>query len=150
MTGRRLPFQNLGPREWRNLAVAALFAFYAVYLGMGLYRNGPFVSVGSDYLAFWGAGYIANTRGYADAYDLNVLRKIQEPLVPAPDDPDLVFAPRPMLAPLSSFCPSRPLLFSRQTGVSSFGPSSMRSCCSYTCASLEGALRRSRSRTGYR
>ncbi len=95
---KRRPFQNLGPQERRNLALAAVFAFYAVYIGMGLYWNNLFTAIGTDYLAFWSAGYLANTEGYARAYDLEALRRVQDPWAPDPTDPSIVFSPIP--APL--------------------------------------------------
>ncbi len=91
------PFQHLGPQERRNLALAAVFAFYAAYIGMGLYWNNLFTALGTDYLAFWSAGYLANTEGYARTYDLDALRRVQSPWVPDPADPSLVFTPLPSL-----------------------------------------------------
>ncbi len=95
---RKRPFQNLSPQEWRNLALAAVFAFYAVYIGMGLYWNNLFTALGVDYLAFWSAGYLANTEGYAHAYDLEALRRVQDPLIPEPEDPSLTFTTLPAMA----------------------------------------------------
>lgn len=91
-----LPFRNLTPGEWRNLALAAILAFYAIYAGMGLYWKGLFVSIGPDYLAVWSAGYLANTGGYASVYDISALRQVQEPLIPRPADPFLIFTVIPL------------------------------------------------------
>ncbi len=94
---RKRPFQNLSPQERRNLALTAVFAFYAVYIGMGLHWNNLFTALGTDYLAFWGAGHLANTEGYARAYDLEALRRVQDPLIPEPEDPSLTFTALPAL-----------------------------------------------------
>lgn len=92
---RRLPFQNLSAQGWQNLALAAIFAFYAAQVGLEIFRNNLFISVGADYLSFWSVGHIANTQGYEDVYDLDVLKGVQEPLVPDPDDSFKVFTPVP-------------------------------------------------------
>lgn len=102
--GSRALFRNLDPHGRRNLALTAVFAFYISYIGVGLYLNfsqKTLVLIGKDYLAFWSAGYLANAEGYARAYDLDALRRVQDPWIPDPPDPSLVFVPIP--APLLPF-----------------------------------------------
>lgn len=84
------PFQNLGPREWRNLGLVALLTFYVTLIGMEVARNNLFQWIGADYLAFWSAGYIANRHGYAAVYDLVLMKAVQTSVV-VPPDPSLVF-----------------------------------------------------------
>ncbi len=87
---RRRPFHGLGPEEWRNLGLAALATFYAIWVGMEIVRNNLFLWVlGADYLAFWSAGYVANRYGYAAIYDLNRMAEVQAWAV-ASSNPSLI------------------------------------------------------------
>ena len=88
---RKYPFQNLGREGWLKLGLAAIFAFYAVQIGMALFQHNLFVSLGADYRSFWSVGQIANTRGYSDIYNLELQAQIQEPLVPKSEDPARTF-----------------------------------------------------------
>jgi hypothetical protein len=84
---RKYPFQNLGREGWLKLGLAAIFAFYAVQIGMALFQHNLFVSLGADYRSFWSVGQIANTKGYANIYNLELQAQIQEPLVSKSEDP---------------------------------------------------------------
>ncbi len=81
-TRRRLPFQNLDAHAWQNLGMMAVFAFYLAFTGWELFYRGPLVSLGIDYRAYWSAGRIANTLGYAKVNDLEALDRVQTPLIP--------------------------------------------------------------------
>ncbi|MGQ9457037.1 MAG: glycosyltransferase family 87 protein [Anaerolineae bacterium] len=81
-----VPFRNLGPQERRNLALSALLGFYAGLTLYTLVTEGPWVTVGGDFLAFWSAGYLANTEGYVRVYDPNLLGALQRAFVP-PGEP---------------------------------------------------------------
>ncbi|MCJ7722726.1 MAG: hypothetical protein MUP03_01190, partial [Anaerolineales bacterium] len=87
----KYPFQNLGREGWLKLGLAAIFAFYAVQIGMALFQHNLFVSLGADYRSFWSVGQIANTKGYSDIYNLELQAQIQEPLVPKSEDPARTF-----------------------------------------------------------
>ncbi len=90
LNAHRRPFQRLGARGWQNLGLAALLTFYLIWVGMEIARGNLFLWVlGADYLAFWSAGYAANTSGYAAIYDLDRMGEIQAWAV-APPDPSLV------------------------------------------------------------
>lgn len=78
----RKPFHNMGSREWRNLALSALLSFYGTLTLYTLVTEGPWVSVGGDFLAFWSTGYAANTEGYARLYDPDLLGALQKALIP--------------------------------------------------------------------
>lgn len=91
----RRPFQNLNAAAWQNLALVALITYYVIWFLVPLLYHGFFVSLASDYLALWSAGHIANQEGFAQAYRLEALRRIQEPLVPNPDPQNLSFSPIP-------------------------------------------------------
>lgn len=76
---KRIPFKNLNVQNWQNLALFALLGFYFGKIILELYANNLFNTIGSDYLAFWTVGHIANTHGYAYIYDLSLLARIQKP-----------------------------------------------------------------------
>ncbi len=78
----RLPFTHLSSKEWRNLTLAAVLTLYLAYVGSAIFKEGIFASLGGDYLAFWGVGRIANTRGYAYIYDLDQQLQIQKQYAP--------------------------------------------------------------------
>jgi hypothetical protein len=83
---KRISFHNLGAEAWQNLAMVALFVIYLAQIIWSLMLEGPLASsVGSDFRAFWSAGYIANTSGYADVYNLAFLTDIQKQIVPLTD-----------------------------------------------------------------
>lgn len=87
---RPMPFHNLGLREWQNLGLAALLAFYTIWVGVEIVRNNLFLwIVGADYLALWSAGYAANRWGYSAIYNLALMGEIQASAV-APTDSSLV------------------------------------------------------------
>jgi hypothetical protein len=92
---RRRLFQNLGAQGWQNLALAGLLAFYLAQFGLEFYNNNLYNPIGSDFLAFWSAGYIANTLGYENIYDLSILKRVEEQIFPAPIDPTQEFFPIP-------------------------------------------------------
>jgi hypothetical protein len=92
---RRRLFQNLGSQGWQNLTLAALLAFYLSQFGFELYKNNLYFQIGSDFMAFWSAGHIANTEGYEHVYDLTVLKRVEKQIVPVPKDSDKKLSPFP-------------------------------------------------------
>lgn len=90
-----IPFRNLGVRERENLGMLAIAIFYLTYLLWALATSGLLAGVGGDYLGFWSAGVVANTYGYAQVYDLKVMKSIEETVVPLLHDPSLTFVPMP-------------------------------------------------------
>jgi hypothetical protein len=51
--------------------------FYLVQLGI-YFGNGRFpITYGEDFFAFWSIGKIADTSGYSQIYDLNLLEETQ-------------------------------------------------------------------------
>ena len=92
---RRHLFQNMGAQGWQNLALAGLLAFYLTQFGLEFYNNNLYNPTGSDFLAFWSAGYIANTLGYENVYDLSVLKRVEEQIVPVPKGSDKELSPFP-------------------------------------------------------
>lgn len=91
----RLPFQRLGAVGRQNLGLAALATYYLIWFLIPLTQGLFFLSLASDYLALWSAGHIAAEQGFAQVYRLDVLRRVQQPLVPNPDPTNLVFSPIP-------------------------------------------------------
>ena len=73
----KVPFSNLNFDKWQNLLLVALFFFYLSQFGFQYAKDGFLVGYGVDYLAFWSAGRIADDKGYAEIYDLENLRSIQ-------------------------------------------------------------------------
>lgn len=76
-------FKNMTNAKWGNLAIAALLVFYCAQIVLDLAWGNLFGNLGVDFAAFWSAGYIANHRGYAASYDLELMRQVQRELVPA-------------------------------------------------------------------
>ena len=64
-------------RRSQNLALSAIAGLYLGVIIYGLFVEGLFAPLGRDFLAFWSAGYVANTMGYSKVYDLEALGKIQ-------------------------------------------------------------------------
>jgi hypothetical protein len=91
---RTLPFSNLSAREWHNLGLSAVFVFYLLLFWWGFASGGLFLGLGGDYRSYWSAGYIARTHGFAHAYDLASLAKVQATMLPPPYNQDLF--PLPM------------------------------------------------------
>lgn len=79
---RRL-FRNLGPREQRNLALAAIAGFYLILIANNLLTGGFFVPFGLDFIVFYSAGYVGGTVGWNRIYDVGLLSKVQASFVPA-------------------------------------------------------------------
>ncbi len=73
----KMPFSDLGPEAWQNLALTALIAFYLVQIGNAWLNNALFQPMGLDFLAFWSAGRIATLFHYSHIYDLPLLHQIQ-------------------------------------------------------------------------
>ena len=73
----KVPFSNLNFDKWQNLLLVALFFFYLSQFGFQYAKDGFLVGYGVDYLAFWSAGRIADDKGYAEIYNLENLRSIQ-------------------------------------------------------------------------
>jgi hypothetical protein len=73
----RIPFSDLNFDNWQNLILVALFIFYLLQFGFLLAKDSFLTEYGVDYLAFWSSGKIADTKGYAEIYDLENLRNTQ-------------------------------------------------------------------------
>jgi hypothetical protein len=73
-----LPFQNMTPRGWQNLAIAAAITFYLILMGSTFINSGICEKSTMDFCAYWISGKIINQRSYADIYDLNVQREFQQ------------------------------------------------------------------------
>jgi hypothetical protein len=80
--GKRVPFRNMSPSQWENLALAALFLFYLIQIGFDLFWHNVCGHLALDYCAFWSAGRVADMSGYANVYNLNLLKQIQFEIVP--------------------------------------------------------------------
>ena len=84
MERKRIPFQGLSAREWQNLALAAIVVYYLAKPAMEVILDNTFMFFGADFLSFWSAGWLANQRGYAAAYDPSQLAEIQYHYIPKP------------------------------------------------------------------
>ncbi len=73
---QNLPIQKPASEKRINLALMALFAFYVIQIVANLQRESICKYFAVDYCAFWSAGHVANTVGYAEVYDLNVVRRM--------------------------------------------------------------------------
>ncbi len=76
------PFKNMSLDNWQNLGLAALCLFYLFQIGFDLLWKNTCGHLAIDYCAFWSAGQIANAKGYAAVYDLNMLGEIQKAIFP--------------------------------------------------------------------
>jgi hypothetical protein len=78
----------MNPASWQNLGLAALISMYATLTLLPVINGQTLEALGSDYRAFWGAGYIANRWGYAEIYNIQRLSDVQLSLTPqiSPDD----------------------------------------------------------------
>jgi len=61
--------------NWKSLILLMIAVFYLVQLGI-YFGNGRFpITYGEDFFAFWSIGKIADTSGYSQIYDLNLLEE---------------------------------------------------------------------------
>ena len=81
-TGRAIPFARLKGGAWQNLALLALAVFYVAQFGLDIYWRNTCGHLAIDYCAFWSAGRVAATSGYARAYDLGRLEAVQRTVFP--------------------------------------------------------------------
>jgi len=79
---KSIPFQNMSSTQWENLGLAALFLFYLIQIGFDLLWHNTCGHLAIDYCAFWSAGRAANTSGYSNIYNIDILKQIQFGLVP--------------------------------------------------------------------
>ncbi len=94
-SGKSLPFHGITAEGWGNLAIAGLIMFWILQVAFEIIQSTIFAHLGSDFASFWSAGYIANHAGYAAVYDLNLMRRVQAPLLPSVDSGRFVFQPNP-------------------------------------------------------
>ncbi|MGA9397655.1 MAG: hypothetical protein WBV22_05270, partial [Anaerolineaceae bacterium] len=66
---RSLPFQNLTSEAWINLGLAAVLSFYILQFGFDLFNRNFCGNLAVDYCAYWSAGKLSNTVGYAHLYN---------------------------------------------------------------------------------
>ena len=69
----KLMFQGLSIVKGKNLLLIAIFALYLSLFGSWIREGGFPLSYGTDYLAFWSIGKIADEKGYSEIYDLDNL-----------------------------------------------------------------------------
>jgi len=97
----RIPFTNLDQKAWIRLGIVALIGFYVSYIGFNAIKYHTLVDFGSDVLAFWSAGKIADTEGYDHVYTLESLRKTQNAVLVelgfSPEGASVIPAPLPAL-----------------------------------------------------
>lgn len=91
---RNFPFQNLTDKNWRNLAIVASLSLYIAQLWSE--RGRLFWFIGSDFMAYWGSGYIANQWGYSQIYNLELIEKAQHLMLFGEYLPNVYFHPLPM------------------------------------------------------
>ncbi len=63
--------------KWKNLSYFAIFIFYVGLFSSWIWKGSLTVGYGSDYLAFWSVGKIADDKGFSEIYDLDNLRQYQ-------------------------------------------------------------------------
>ena len=76
-THHKLPFTNLDKEGKVRLILAALITFYISYFIFDIVTGHLYLGLGSDYLAFWSTGKVADEVGYGHIYDLSLLREFQ-------------------------------------------------------------------------
>ncbi len=87
---KALPFQNMTPEAWQNLALAGLLLFYLIYTILEVILHTMCGQIGVDYCDYWSAGRVANLYGYARVYDLQFLGQAQKSILPATADPSRI------------------------------------------------------------
>ncbi|NWG33460.1 MAG: DUF2029 domain-containing protein [Chloroflexi bacterium] len=96
-TNKLRRFRNRSPLFWQNLGLAALVSLYAVLTLLPFFSNQTLSALGSDYRAFWSAGYIANHWGYPEIYKMQRLSEVQRSITPQADPSDFYPIPAPYL-----------------------------------------------------
>ncbi len=76
-TSSRRPFQNMTSENWQNLALTGLAVFFLLQIGLDIIWGNTCGHLGTDYCAFWSAGYLANSDGYMTVYNLKILGQTQ-------------------------------------------------------------------------
>lgn len=87
MRKQLIPFRNISPEGWRNLAIAAAISFYVILSGYTIVKLDLCQNFGGDYCAYWSAGKIASEYGYAEIYDIDILTKMQMDVFGLQDNP---------------------------------------------------------------
>ena len=90
---KNIPFQNMSSSQWQSLGLAALFLFYLIQVCFDLLWRNACGHLAIDYCAFWSAGRIANISGYADVYNIDILRHIQLSIAPPSSISTFVVSP---------------------------------------------------------
>jgi hypothetical protein len=75
---QHLPFQNIPPQGWYNLALAAVIAILITFSAYVLINDLTCQSFGLDFCAYWSAGRIINEWGFAGVYDPDLLTQYQK------------------------------------------------------------------------
>ena len=78
----KLPFQRMDSTGWQNLALAALLVFYLIQISFDLFWHTTCGHLAIDYCAFWSTGKIANTNGFGEVYNLQLIGKVQKAIFP--------------------------------------------------------------------
>ena len=91
----RAPFRSLSAQQWRNLLIVGLAVFWLAQVASDIARGNVFGRFASDVGTFWSAGYIANQYGYASVYDLGLMARVQQALLPHSADSSAPFNPIP-------------------------------------------------------
>lgn len=81
-TYKKLPFQDLTSTGWQNLAMATLLIFYVIQIGFELFWHNTCGHLALDFCAFWSAGSVANTDGFASVYNLKLIGEVQKSIFP--------------------------------------------------------------------
>ena len=86
----KLPFRNMAPQAWQNLAVAGLLFFYLIYTLLEVILHTMCGQIGVDYCDYWSAGRVANLHGYAEIYNVQILGQVEKSILPATTDPSRI------------------------------------------------------------
>ena len=102
-----VPFQNMKPDNWVNLALAATLSFYLVLIMFFIFNTRICGILASDYCAYWSAGRIINERSISDVYNLELLTQYQKEIYPHGDsaffEPFGIMYPPIFLLPFALF-----------------------------------------------
>ncbi len=86
----KMPFHDMPPEGWQNLALAGLLFFYVAYLLLEVALRTMCGQIGMDYCDYVGAGAVANHYGYVKIYDLGLLDQAEKRLLPPTADPGTI------------------------------------------------------------
>ena len=89
----KMPFRQITLEYLTRLLLVATVAFYGVQIAFFIFQGQICDDFGFDYCAYWSIGKIMRTNGFSNAYNMDVITKLQETIYPQAKNPSLNFTP---------------------------------------------------------